>query len=289
MLRILLLRVLASRKKWYEMSGAFLMVGAGWQARVGVVLWWETALLRQQGSGSLWVLVVALLLLLSLLGLRLALESYKIVSSIDGCSWKSCMCWVTVTASLLFLPLWLLHYLLPLHFLLQFTKYSKFSRLDSEVHYACLLLQLLPQLELAYRIFHFRSTLFQTNCVLILLYTSACAVLSFVIGELYQYSPQANRTSPCVGVDFNNRKYCPGCGERLFTKSHEVSEDRERKDLDYGVWQFGVAECGHILHCDCLVAVLRAGKGCPLSASPPKMAEEKEWVLSELSSVLKVD
>ncbi len=115
-----------------------------------------------------------------------------------------------VTVLIVFLPMNALHLLIPASFYLQFRKYSQYSRLDFEVHYALINLNLFLNAQLFHKLLTHHSSL-SPFTVFLTAYSIICLTAGIIMGELYQYSPQNNKNSPCIDADFDNKRYCPEC------------------------------------------------------------------------------
>jgi hypothetical protein len=169
-----------------------------------------------------------------------------------------------MTVLVAFLPMDVLHLFVPACFYLQFRKYSKYSRLDFEVHYVFINLNFFLNAQLLYKLLTYRSSL-SLFTLFLTAYSVLCLAAGIIMGKLYQYSPQNNKSSACIDAGFDNKHFCPECHDELYEEEgYDGSKSKERHDLSYDLWRFGVAECGHLFHCECLKKLLRLQKGCPL-------------------------
>lgn len=89
-----------------------------------------------------------------------------------------------MTVLIIFLSLHVLHLLVPTYFYMQFRKYSEYSQLNLEVHYALINLNLFLNTQLFYRLLTYHSSLSPLT-VFLAVYSVLCRAAIVIMGEIY--------------------------------------------------------------------------------------------------------
>jgi hypothetical protein len=129
-----------------------------------------------------------LLIILSIKSIKIFAEIIHISTNIIKDAKLTIGLALSMTVLFSFLPMDVLHLLVPACFYLQFRKYSKYSRLDFEVHYALINLNLFLNAQLFYRLLTYQSSISPLT-IFLAAYSVLCRAATVIMGELYQYSP----------------------------------------------------------------------------------------------------
>lgn len=179
---ILLLTVLVKRKRWSQVEPWFLMAILGCQAKKLLILWSECSYFFPNGDNCTCIIIMKyLLIILSIKSVKIVAEVVRISNSVVKDVKRTAVMVMITMITVIVAPMGILHLLLPLCFWLQFRKYSRYSRLDFEVHYSLINLNLCLCFQLVTRLLSYSSSI-SLLATLLIVYTIACAIVATVMG-----------------------------------------------------------------------------------------------------------